>query len=347
MRDESLAGFISRNTGLDRDQFLAKHPQPVLLTSMPTETELTAWSILMPLKKRARPKKPASGPLDKTISTRLRVIAEQTANPNVFYVGRSPECDIVLAPKSVSRRHAAFMRRPEDGIWLVKDLGSANGMLVNGQRLQGQQIAPLTRSPVSIDFGPDVQVHFMLPVDLFVYVSRFMDEEAATPIMPFPTSKASSSERLSTATPRPDDDFTREVGATLHDAEPGETQEELSVFGPAAPAPSSGKFGLSKTPPGALSSQIHPDVEKKLLKTIQTIAAVDTLVLSITARLGNDSRAMTIFSSEHSGRVVDAAEQLVRMGPLLQKVYVTLSVGNGRPIEVYAKDADGLEGGRR
>ena len=48
-------------------------------------------------------------------------------------LGRSRECDCVLAEPSVSRRHAELRR---DGArWLLSDLGSRNGTRVNGVRL--------------------------------------------------------------------------------------------------------------------------------------------------------------------------------------------------------------------
>jgi sigma-B regulation protein RsbU (phosphoserine phosphatase) len=48
-------------------------------------------------------------------------------------VGRNPDCDVVLQPKSVSRKHAAIVRK--GGAFEVKDLGSTRGTLVNGQKL--------------------------------------------------------------------------------------------------------------------------------------------------------------------------------------------------------------------
>jgi FHA domain-containing protein/uncharacterized protein DUF1707 len=48
-------------------------------------------------------------------------------------LGRSRDCDCVLAEPSVSRRHAELRR--EGGRWLLHDLGSRNGTRVNGVRL--------------------------------------------------------------------------------------------------------------------------------------------------------------------------------------------------------------------
>jgi hypothetical protein len=52
----------------------------------------------------------------------------------VTVIGRSQDCDIQLADPNVSRRHAE-VRQEEDAFWIV-DLGSTNGMEVNGRRLR-------------------------------------------------------------------------------------------------------------------------------------------------------------------------------------------------------------------
>jgi len=46
-------------------------------------------------------------------------------------IGRSTDCDIVLASPDVSRRHAE-LRPTDEGGWAVSDLGSTNGLTVNG-----------------------------------------------------------------------------------------------------------------------------------------------------------------------------------------------------------------------
>ncbi len=60
--------------------------------------------------------------------------------PSGGVIGRSRDCDIVLEDAGVSRRHAEI--RPTGDGWAVQDLGSTNGVLVNGRALQG--IAELT-----------------------------------------------------------------------------------------------------------------------------------------------------------------------------------------------------------
>jgi len=49
--------------------------------------------------------------------------------------GRHPEADIFLDDVTVSRKHAQFQRK--DGNFQVRDLGSMNGIFVNGQRVDG------------------------------------------------------------------------------------------------------------------------------------------------------------------------------------------------------------------
>ncbi|HEV2785813.1 MAG TPA: FHA domain-containing protein, partial [Solirubrobacteraceae bacterium] len=51
-------------------------------------------------------------------------------------VGRSRECDVVLSDANVSRRHAE-LRPAAAGTWTIADLGSTNGVLVNGRRIDG------------------------------------------------------------------------------------------------------------------------------------------------------------------------------------------------------------------
>jgi pSer/pThr/pTyr-binding forkhead associated (FHA) protein len=72
----------------------------------------------------------------------LRHVFEERA-----VIGRDPDCDISLASRSVSRRHALVEKTP-DG-WVVRDLGSANGTRVNGARVTE---APLVAG-ASVLFG--------------------------------------------------------------------------------------------------------------------------------------------------------------------------------------------------
>jgi GAF domain-containing protein len=55
-------------------------------------------------------------------------------------LGRAPENDCALAHDSVSRRHARLCNTP-DGLWIIEDLGSKNGIRVDGRRIQRAELA--------------------------------------------------------------------------------------------------------------------------------------------------------------------------------------------------------------
>jgi len=63
-------------------------------------------------------------------------------------IGRSRECDIVLADSNVSRRHAEI--RPAGPGWAVGDLGSTNGVRVNGR--------PVGAEPVPVRDGDRLEL---------------------------------------------------------------------------------------------------------------------------------------------------------------------------------------------
>jgi hypothetical protein len=59
---------------------------------------------------------------------------------NRALIGRSPECDVVIDDDDVSRRHALVYR--EGGQSWIRDLSSANGTELDGQRL-GHEAVPI------------------------------------------------------------------------------------------------------------------------------------------------------------------------------------------------------------
>jgi predicted component of type VI protein secretion system len=68
---------------------------------------------------------------------RAMVVAEgkrMPVGPGGAVIGRSRECDIVLQDSNVSRRHAEIRPSGGDG-WTIADLGSTNGVKVNGRQI--------------------------------------------------------------------------------------------------------------------------------------------------------------------------------------------------------------------
>lgn len=67
--------------------------------------------------------------------------------PNGATIGRSRQCDIVLSDGNVSRRHAHIT--PGGQGWIISDLGSTNGLRVNGRQVEG---------PHPLDPGDDIEL---------------------------------------------------------------------------------------------------------------------------------------------------------------------------------------------
>jgi pSer/pThr/pTyr-binding forkhead associated (FHA) protein len=58
-----------------------------------------------------------------------------TLRAGKLYVGRSPDCELAISDPAVSRRHARLWVSPTQIV--IEDLGSQNGVHVNGTRIQG------------------------------------------------------------------------------------------------------------------------------------------------------------------------------------------------------------------
>jgi hypothetical protein len=63
-----------------------------------------------------------------------------TGSQDELVLGRHLSCDVVFANLNVSRRHARLVFR--DGGWILQDLGSTNGTLVNGERVGRCRLHP-------------------------------------------------------------------------------------------------------------------------------------------------------------------------------------------------------------
>ncbi|MHB1244636.1 MAG: FhaA domain-containing protein [Gaiellaceae bacterium] len=62
--------------------------------------------------------------------------------PGGATIGRSRDCDVILADSNVSRRHAEI-RPGAQGRWTISDLGSTNGVRVNGRDVAAGRPEPL------------------------------------------------------------------------------------------------------------------------------------------------------------------------------------------------------------
>lgn len=90
-----------------------------------------------------------------------------------FMIGRNLECVICLSHNSVSRNHA-ILQLGKAGNWQIRDLGSANGTLLNGELLNEMaelkigdvvQIAHWQLTVLDLSLGADIFKTVRLPAD--------------------------------------------------------------------------------------------------------------------------------------------------------------------------------------
>jgi Protein of unknown function (DUF3662)/Inner membrane component of T3SS, cytoplasmic domain len=101
--------------------------------------------VYSPDREVARPLEPA---LDRRQALLIAEGRRNVLSGDRIMVGRSRECDVVVSDANVSRRHIE-LRRGERG-WAAVDLGSTNGMKVNGRRLGHAELEPGDRITIGI-----------------------------------------------------------------------------------------------------------------------------------------------------------------------------------------------------
>ncbi len=73
------------------------------------------------------------------------------AGPGPLTVGRSGDCDVLLADPAVSRRHAVLTKI--DGGWAIADMRSRYGVRINGNTITPEVPAPLAPGDL-VQIGP-------------------------------------------------------------------------------------------------------------------------------------------------------------------------------------------------
>jgi hypothetical protein len=86
--------------------------------------------------RRLEPAAPAAGGRAMLVGGGKRTVL----SGNRVVIGRSRDCDVTLDDPNVSRRHAEL--RNQGGTWVVADLGSTNGVKVNGHRVNEAALGP-------------------------------------------------------------------------------------------------------------------------------------------------------------------------------------------------------------
>ncbi len=82
----------------------------------------------------------AIAPQDRPESAPFILALDWVTGDRELVIGRGARCDIALVNDSVSRQHAKLVFR--DGTWILQDLGSTNGTVVNGKGIGRSQLHP-------------------------------------------------------------------------------------------------------------------------------------------------------------------------------------------------------------
>ncbi len=93
-----------------------------------------ATMVYRPKADAGAPELPGEGPIERETVWLVVDGERHPISKRVTVLGRAQDCDLQLSDPNVSRRHAE-VRQEETAYWIV-DLGSTNGMEVNGRRLR-------------------------------------------------------------------------------------------------------------------------------------------------------------------------------------------------------------------
>ena len=125
----------------------AEPPPPELPVAEPAQTMI--YRAPAPIVADAPPPEPVREVVTLTVAGRKHEITKPTV-----VLGRSREADVRVADVNVSRRHAE-LRQEGAGYWIV-DLGSTNGLEVNGKRTDRARVRDgdrITMGSTEIVFG--------------------------------------------------------------------------------------------------------------------------------------------------------------------------------------------------
>jgi FHA domain-containing protein len=120
---------------------------------LPLEEPAQTMVYRTPVPKPAPAPEPPPPPKPDVISLTLDGRSHAVTSPRVV-IGRSRDCDLRVADLNASRRHAEL--RSDDGEYWIVDLGSMNGTLVNGRRIERERLEDgdrITLGSTDIVFG--------------------------------------------------------------------------------------------------------------------------------------------------------------------------------------------------
>jgi hypothetical protein len=164
IRYKKLAQYLSTLEDLELTQFVAAHPNGFLVEKSEKFLDKDVMFQFLTdvvedghVLKQLRQGRVRSAVLDARVIeiTKRKDITE----PDRITIGRSPENDIVIYNKMVSRKHACLQLRSEDKACFLVDAGSSNGTFLNNTQIPPYKKYQLTDAD-EISIGPETKVLF-------------------------------------------------------------------------------------------------------------------------------------------------------------------------------------------
>ena len=164
IRYKKLAQYLSTLEDLALTQFVAAHPNGFLVEKSEKFLDKDVMFQFLTdvvedehVLKQLRQGTVRSAVLDARVIeiTKRKDITE----PDKITIGRSPENDIVIYNKLVSRKHACLQLRSEDQACFLVDAGSSNGTFLNNTQITPHKKYQLTDAD-EISIGPETKVLF-------------------------------------------------------------------------------------------------------------------------------------------------------------------------------------------
>jgi pSer/pThr/pTyr-binding forkhead associated (FHA) protein len=170
-----------------------------------------------------------------------------------FSIGRSKECTLRAGSEAISRRHCLIAR--SDSMWTVKDLGSRNGTLVNGERIEKE---------TELHDGDMLSVG---PLQFRVDASETAApvEPAESSVVAKPPAPKNAAEAASRVPKNPDDsNIEEDISRWLLGSEPGEQalkETRTLTMGDTRAVGAQAKAAAAATP--NISAEESPDAESE------------------------------------------------------------------------------------
>jgi hypothetical protein len=176
IRYKKLAQYLSTLEDLALSQFVAAHPNGFLVEKSEKFLDkdvmfqfLTDVGEDEHVLKQLRQGTVRSAVLDARVIEITK--RKDMSEPNKITIGRSPENDIVVYNKMVSRKHACLQLSSEDQACFLVDAGSSNGTFLNNTQITPHKKYQLTDAD-EISIGPETKVLFFASKAFHTFLSE-------------------------------------------------------------------------------------------------------------------------------------------------------------------------------